>query len=374
MYNPEAILAGRPLRKTVDALVAGQVHPLQREYGRISNQANANVGQIDQLFKDLATSQAAASSRAAGISAGGNATQAGIATKQQQALEGAAQSADQMLGGASNPYTQGARAQLTQLVEQQKAGAAQTSAAQATASAQLGANSEQLLNAMGASNQMRGPELARDVLAKAAQDKNEIGGQIADIRGSGRAKILSSLISGERNYLGAAKTLGLNIAKQQEVVKQNKRTYKIAHQKLVDARRHNKITEQQLGERLQIERDNAQTRKERTYWQNKVDSWKLAHPNRKLGGSGKSGGGSSGGGAGSATPLQRKTNYNNFADVVAYVKRNPGAQKGDIGSPSGHDLWFKIANDPAYKKTGKIPRKYYADLHTRFPGILTKGK
>lgn len=368
LYNPDAVLSGSSLRRSANALTDLEAAPLEREQARVGAQAKANVDQIGGLFRDLAASQAAASQRAAGISGAANTAATNAGTAQQAALEGVAQSADQMLGDQSNPYTQGARAQLTALVEQQKSTAASTSAAQSVATAQLGANSEQLLNTLGASEQMRGPELARATLAQANADKSELAAKIADIRGPGKVKLIRDLITGERTFEGTAKAFDLQVDKQDEVKANNRRNYQIAHGKLVEDRKHNRITEEQLGQRLQIEQQNADTTKSKAYWTNKVNAWKVKHPRLALAHGGSSGG------AGTATPQQRRTNFNTFSDVVEYVRKNPGAQKGDFGAPSANNLLFQIANDPGYKKTGKIPRKYYAALHDRFPGILTRGR
>lgn len=375
IYNPNAILAGGPLRQAVNAQVRSSVAPLLGEQKRIGAQANANVGQVQSLFRDLAGAQSAAMTRQTQIGSTAVQNQVDIAGRQNTALQGIADKADTALGGAANPYTQGARAQLMNLVDSQKGVAANQQAGAQTAASNLAANSQSLLNAQGASTQMRGPEIASAIQQKATIDKNALGAQIADLRGPGRAKILADYMTGERNFLGAAKALNLQTAKFKEDVHQNRANFRIAFGKLREDRRHNRITEQQLGQRLLTEQQNADTAKGKAFWTNKVNKWKLDHPKIPLGG--RAGKGGKGGAAG-ATPLQRRTNFNTFSDIAGYVKQNPGATPQDFGAPHagtpGAALLYQVASDHTYQTRGIIPRKFYPKLHKLFPGILTKGK
>jgi len=194
IYDPGASLSGPDLRRAVNAEVETQRRPLLREKAGLEALGKETSGNIEAGFAKLAESYAGSIGQSRALTQGATGAQRQIGERSQQALAAITQAA---------PGQQQLVAQ--RMAEQQGVSGARESQAQ-----QLGDSTTDFLQKLAGSAQLQGQQLSSSARQLVASRVAEKLGEISDIEGPGRQKILGERIGQERQWLGEKAAFGIN--------------------------------------------------------------------------------------------------------------------------------------------------------------------
>jgi len=311
MYNPAQGLSGESLRKTVDQLTEGELAPLRREREGIAAQGAKSAGDIEALYRGLATSMqgSVASSRA--LNERGMQATRDIGTAQQQALGNIGQ---QVVGQVSDEYAPGAKERLAALSAQRQGQAVDVQAARQQTAQNLASTNQGLLEQMAASGQMQGAEAGAQARSATTSRLADVAGRISDVEGPGRTKLLRQLIGEERQFSSDQAVLNSMNPYQAAQIGIAKDKNRLARAKEKARQREAARHGNQWGYTDREWRALSPTKRQSIIKQQK--RWGM-----------KPGGSSKGGGAGGLTPLQQrqveKDRNRASADVRATVQAHP---------------------------------------------------
>jgi len=315
MYNPAQGLSGESLRNTVDQLTESELAPLRREQQGIAAQGEKSASDIEALYKSLASAMQSSVASSRALNEKGLQASKDIGTAQQQAIGNAGQ---QAVAGLNDEYAPGARERLATLVASRQGQAADMQAAREQTVKNLGDSNTNFLTELGAAGQLQGAEMGARARSTTASRLADIAGQIADVQGPGRTKLLRQLIGEERQFSTDQAAL-------------NQLTpYQAAQVKLGQARNRTTRRGQNITSRTQRQQQDSQVNQ----WGYTNKEWRSMSPARRQGiikqqkrWGMKPGGGKTGSGTAGLTPLQRRQVRQNrnkaAADVRATLDAHP---------------------------------------------------